>query len=66
MHVRSQFIGGNEEWINMVADGASAHRSRVAAEKLVELKIRYMQMPAYTPEMNSIERLWNYLKKAVM
>ena len=30
-----------------------------------ELRIHYLQTVSYTPESNSIERLWNYLKKEV-
>ena len=30
-----------------------------------ELRIHYLQTVSYTPESNSIERLWNYLKKQV-
>ena len=63
--VRANFIGSSQEWIWMVADGAMAHRSNVAKAKMEELRIHYLQTVSYTPESNSIERLWNYLKKEV-
>ena len=64
--IRRQFIGSNSEKIYMVADGHSAHRSKIAKVKMRELKIDYVRMPAYSPQLNSIERLWAFVKKAVV
>ena len=64
--VRKNFIGGREETIYMVADGASAHRSNIALNYMAENHIVYLQTPPYSPAFNSIERLWHHLKRTVV
>lgn len=44
----------------LILDGASWHRS---ASLKVPDNIELMFLPPYSPELNPIERLWNYIKK---
>jgi transposase len=47
-------------------DGAPIHRSRVVKEYLASgaaAQIHLEQLPAYAPELNPAEGIWNYLKR---
>ena len=50
----------------LVWDGLPAHRSRAVKEFLVHAaaeRIHLQALPAYAPEMNPVEGVWNYLKR---
>ena len=47
----------------MVIDNARAHTSISTKQLLKELNIVAVFMPPYSPELNSIERLWGVSKK---
>ena len=49
--------------ITMVLDNASVHSDRQVTAARQRLNIEFMFLPAYTPELNSIERLWSVIKK---
>lgn len=44
----------------IVMDGASWHRS---SHLKVPTNVEIIYLPPYSPELNPVERLWNYLKK---
>jgi transposase len=50
---------GNEEVI-MVMDGAGWHKSK---ELVIPPNFKIIFLPAYSPELNPIERLWLYIKQ---
>lgn len=47
------------EQIILVLDGAGWHRSAALS---VPTNIKLIQLPAYSPELNPVERLWAYIK----
>jgi transposase len=50
----------------IVWDGLPAHRSRAVKDFLTQgaaERIRLQALPAYAPEMNPAEGIWNYLKR---
>lgn len=52
-----------QEEIILVMDGASWHKSK----KLhIPKNIKIIFLPPYCPELNPVERVWLYLKKAVL
>ena len=52
-----------EQRIKMVLDNASVHHDRQVTAARERLNIEFMFLPAYTPELNSIECLWSVIKR---
>jgi transposase len=57
----------SKEWGNrtviLVVDGAGWHKSKDLG---VPNNIKLVYLPPYSPELNPIERLWLYIKKATI
>lgn len=51
------------ELITIVLDNAKYQRCRLVQEYAEELKIELLFLPAYSPNLNLIERLWRFVKK---
>ena len=49
-----------DEFIVMVADGASSH---VSKELVVPRNIRLLRLPPYAPELNPQERVWDEIRE---
>ena len=49
--------------IILIVDGAGWHRSK---DLMVPSNIELVYLPPYSPELNPIERLWLYIKKATI
>ena len=49
--------------ITVVLDNARYQRCAVVQTKADELKIELLFLPAYSPNLNLIERLWKFVKK---
>lgn len=47
----------------MVLDGAGWHKS---AELRVPANIELLYLPPYSPELNPVEKLWQYIKSKVL
>ncbi len=50
----------------MVLDNASYNKSLKVRLLARQLGIRILYLPAYSPNLNPIERLWKFMKKKVM
>lgn len=52
--------------ITMVMDNARYQHCRLVQELALGLKIDLLFLPSYSPNLNLIERLWKFTKKAVL
>jgi transposase len=50
--------------ITIVLDNARYQRCKLVMEKATELGIELLFLPPYSPNLNLIERLWKFVKKA--
>lgn len=55
----------NEDDKELLQDGAPAHVSRATLEFCDEMDITIRQNPPCSPELNPIEKLWNWMKEEV-
>ena len=53
----------DEEEVIIIMDGAGWHKSQ---ELMIPSNVQIMYLPPYSPELNPVERLWLYIKKAVL
>ena len=49
--------------LNLIIDGAAYHRSREVKSAAKELNIKLHYLPPYSPNLNSIERLWKIMNE---
>jgi len=52
--------------ITVVLDNARYQKCQSAFDKAQELRIELLYLPAYSPNLNLIERLWRFVKKQVL
>ena len=52
--------------IHLILDNAPYNKSKQVKELAWDLRIKIVYLPAYSPNLNPIERLWKYMKKEVM
>ena len=52
--------------ITLVMDNARYQRCRLVQELAVTLNLELLFLPSYSPNLNLIERLWKFTKKAVL
>lgn len=52
--------------ITVVLDNAPYQRCRLVRERAAALGIELLFLPSYSPNLNLIERLWRFTKKAVL
>ena len=57
---------GENGQINVFLDRARYNYSRAVRRHAKKLKINLQYLPAYSPNLNLIERVWHYMKKEVM
>lgn len=56
---------GEKGTIYLVHDLAGYHRAQVFKDKAKELNIKLLPLPAYSPNLNPIERLWKVMNEVV-
>jgi len=54
------------EKIYLVMDNASYNRAYDVVNKAKEYNVELIHLPAYSPNLNIIERLWKFFKKKIM
>lgn len=52
--------------ITLILDNARYQKCQSVFEKAKELRIELLYLPAYSPNLNLIERLWRFVKKEVL
>ena len=52
-----------EHKLHIILDGAGYHRSEVVKQAALDLKIQLHYLPAYSPNLNPIERLWKVMNE---
>ena len=52
--------------ITLVLDNARYQKCKVVAALALKLNIELLFLPAYSPNLNLIERLWKFVKKEVL
>ena len=52
--------------ITLVLDNARYQKCRIVAEWAASLQIELLYLPAYSPNLNLIERLWKFVKKTCL
>ena len=52
--------------VHLILDNAPYNKSNQVKDLARELKIKILYLPAYSPNLNPIERLWKFMKKEVM
>ena len=52
--------------IYVIADNARYYRSKLVSDYLAGSKIELIFLPAYSPNLNLIERFWKFFKKKVL
>ena len=57
---------GTERPITLVLDNARYQKCKSVFAKAEELGIELLYLPAYSPNLNLIERLWRFVKKEVL
>tara|TARA_R110002033_G_scaffold158662_1_gene194778 strand:- start:118 stop:600 length:483 start_codon:yes stop_codon:yes gene_type:complete len=60
MFVQMEEIQGN--YLIWMQDNASCHRSKATYANLNRRGIRYIIFPRYSPDLNLIEHVWNWMK----
>ena len=56
---------GPEVTLHLVIDNHTAHKTKIVEEACQKLNIQRHFMPGYSPEFNSIEALWGWVKRDV-
>lgn len=49
--------------VTVVRDNARYQKCKIAYEMAASLDIELLYLPSYSPNLNSIERLWKFVKK---
>lgn len=57
---------GSECPITLILDNARYQKCQLVFDKAKELGIELLYLPAYSPNLNLIERLWRFVKKQVL
>ncbi len=55
----------DEKKLCLILDGAAYNRAKVVKKLAKKLKIKLVYLPAYSPNLNPIERLWKFMKAKV-
>lgn len=56
----------DKEIIYVIADNARYNRNKMLQEWVKSTKIKQVFLPAYSPNLNLIERLWKFMRKKVI
>lgn len=60
-----EWRGPSQRRLVIIWDGASWHRSQLVQEQAQQLGIELFRLPAYSPDLNPIEQLWQWMREEV-
>ena len=55
-----------QEGVTLFLDNARYQKCKPVRDLAIELKINLIYLPAYSPNLNVIERLWRHVKQQVL
>jgi transposase len=61
----SAWLGEDERPVILIWDGAPWHRSINVQDKAHQLGLQLLPLPGYSPDLNPVERLWQWLREDV-
>jgi transposase len=61
----SAWLGEEERPVILIWDGAPWHRSQQVQDKAHQLGLHLLPLPGYSPDLNPVERLWQWLREDV-
>jgi transposase len=59
------WLGEDGRRVILIWDGAPWHRSKQVQQKAQQLGIQLFQLPGYSPDLNPVERLWQWMREDV-
>jgi transposase len=59
------WLAEEKRQVIMIWAGAPWHRSQLVQEKAQQLGLELIQLPSYSPDLNPVERLWQWLREDV-
>jgi len=59
------WLDDDERPVILIWDGAPWHRSKDVQEKAQQLGLELLPLPGYSPDLNPVERLWQWLREDV-
>jgi transposase len=59
------WLGEDERPVILIWDGAPWHRSQDGQDKAQQLGLQLLPLPGYSPDLNPVERLWQWLREDV-
>jgi transposase len=63
LHERVRGRAGKRGRLVVIWDNAPCHTAKVVKAKAAELGIELVYLPGYSPDLNPIERLWDWLRQ---
>jgi transposase len=62
LYIEQFFQEYTEAGYIFMQDNAPAHRSAMTRQNLARRRISYLKFPPYSPDLNIIEHMWNWMK----
>ncbi|RME35441.1 MAG: IS630 family transposase [Deltaproteobacteria bacterium] len=61
----AEWLGETRRQVVLIWDGASYHRSKQVRAAAQGLDVHILSLPAYSPDLNPVERLWQWMREEV-
>jgi transposase len=61
----SAWLAEEERPVIVIWDGAPWHRAKLVQQKAQQLGMQLFHLPGYSPDLNPVERLWQWLREDV-
>jgi transposase len=61
----ARWRAGKKGQLVIIWDGAPCHRAKIVTAEAARLGIKLVPLPGYSPDLNPIERLWDWMREDV-